>query len=329
MATKDSLGDRMKHYEGLPRTGLMTKVPVMARFDGKAFHTLTRKFEKPYDVRFQQAMWETAAELCRQIQGSRIAFVQSDEISILLLDTQTRDTQAWFDYDLQKCASVGAGIASTAFNVAIAHNIGPMTGGSGILSRPVFDARFWNVPEHELVNYFIWRQQDATRNSIQGLAQSEFSQKQLHGLSCDQLQEKLFQERGTNWNNVNVPQKRGVTIIKSKETGIHKTPEETIEYERSRWVADLEIPVFTQDRNYLLNHFGIEGLPPEPGTTPILDPDRPGVWHSNTCTKVRGTGHCNCLPHRHCDKCNRESVMIGQKFCPWGCGTYKECVNDE
>ncbi len=234
MTEKTSLGDRMKAYEGIQRTMLIPNMPVLARLDGRAFHTLTRGMKKPFDSFFQTAMLKTAEALCEEIQGCRIAYVQSDEITLLIYAVATKEkrSEAWFGLNLQKMCSVAAGIASVAC--------------SRFLCRPyaVFDARFWNVPLHEVTNNFIWRQQDATRNSIQGLAQKHFSPNQLHGKSCDELQEMLFSEHGINWNDCQIIDKRGACVRR----------------EDGEWSIDREIPIFTQDRDYIEKLLILEGM---------------------------------------------------------------------
>lgn len=236
----DSLGDRMKGYEDVSRTRLTRRSPVIVRVDGKAFHTLTRTLDKPYDEHFTRCMDEVALGLCREIQGAALAYVQSDEVSVLLVDYHTHETQAWFDNQVQKMASVAASTATVAFNLEWLRRPQGLAPGWG-----KFDARVFSVPREEVVNYFVWRQQDAVRNSIQGLAQANFSQKALHGLSCDQLQEKLFQERGINWSrDVPVRHKRGgCARYKLENVGEGML--------RGYWEADREIPTFTQDRAYV------------------------------------------------------------------------------
>jgi len=182
----------MKQYEHVTRTSLTRRMPAIIRVDGKSFHTLTASMARPFDVDFTACMWAAAVRLCEEIQGAQIAFTQSDEINVLLVDYQTLDTQAWFDAGIQKMCSVSASIATQAFGEWF-HKRFPEHRG-----RPLFDSRVFNLPREEVVNYFVWRQQDATRNSIQMVGQANFSQKQLHGLSCDLIQEKLFQEMGIN-----------------------------------------------------------------------------------------------------------------------------------
>jgi len=245
--SKDSLGDRMKGYESVPRTRLVPKMPVLLRLDGKAFHTLTRGMEKPVDMAFQRSMWMTAQHLCEEIQGCRVAYVQSDEITLLLVDYQAIQTQGWFDYEVQKMCSIAAGMASAEFSQLLGR-------------RGIFDCRAWNLPREEVVNCFIWRQQDATRNSISGLAQAHFSAKQLHGKNTSQMQDMLMLEKGINWNDCPVPQKRGVCVVKEEYEVPFSGPAGVDAYSatRTRWVIDESIPVFTQDRSYIQKHVDVD-----------------------------------------------------------------------
>jgi tRNA(His) 5'-end guanylyltransferase len=257
--TKDSLGDRMKEYESVPRTSLLPHVPVMMRLDGKAFHTFTRSLRKPYDVAFHKCMWQAAKALCEQVQGCKLAYVQSDEISLLLTDWDDLTTQPWFGYGTQKMCSIAAAICTAAFNKAMT------TEGIKTDSWALFDCRVWNVPDHEVENVFIWRQQDAIRNSIQMLAQANFSHKRLQGLDCTTLQEILKTEKNIDWSMTPTPQQRGVCLTRVLSTTTVaealgpdklvslgtkiKDPEAMVT--RATWEVDLDIPVFTSDREYI------------------------------------------------------------------------------
>lgn len=261
--SNDSLGDRMKSYEDVFRLHLPIRMPVIIRIDGKAFHSYTKHCERPVDSRLVQVMNETAIELCEQVQGCRIAYVQSDEISLLVTNYQSVDSQSWFDNNLQKMASISAGIASATFT-AKSYKIWdpnkdvvewsdhlPFSPERDI--RPAyFDSRIFVIPKEDVVNYFLWRQQDATRNSVQMLARSLYSHKECTNLNNSQLQELIFQ-KGINWNDCSTSQKRGRCIVK-KYTEKSALNPKTQQYEtalRSEWIVDNEIPIFSQDRNYI------------------------------------------------------------------------------
>lgn len=191
----DPLGDRMKRYEKVPEAYLMRRVPVIGRIDGRAFHTLTRTMEKPFDEEFIDAMGFTAMTLAKEVQGCRLAYVQSDEISLLLVDYEKLDSQSWFDSRLSKMISIAASIATEAFNGEMNLRFKKQVGA-------YFDARFFNLQKEEVCNYFLWRQRDATRNAVSAYAQANFSHKQLQGLNQLQLREKLLNEKNVDLEKV-------------------------------------------------------------------------------------------------------------------------------
>lgn len=229
---EDSLGNRMKdQYESRTRYFLPRRTYTIVRVDGKAFHTFTKavKCEKPFDIRLEAAMNTAGLALCKELQGVQLAYLQSDEISLLLTDFESIYSDAYFDGNVQKIVSVAASIATGAFNLA---------SYSWTKRLAHFDARVFTIPDPvEVENYFIWRQQDATRNSVQMLGRKYFSHKELEGLSNEKVQDKLHDELGINWNDLPPMHKRGRTILKPGA------------YEK--WTIDLAIPVFTQMRGYL------------------------------------------------------------------------------
>ncbi len=252
----DSLGDRMKGYESVPRLKLKPKTPVLARIDGKAFHTLTRGMDRPWDKNLQESMWAAAAYLCNNIQGCKVAYVQSDEISLLLTDWEKEGTQGWFNYDLEKMCSISASQTTSAFLVEMLNRFPDrnekLMSGNGL---PSFDARFWNLPAEEVTNYFIWRQQDAIRNSVQMLARTHFSHKQCDRKSCEELKEMLRNSAGVNWESSPIHCQRGACIVREsfeEEVSFEKNGERhVINAKRNRWVVDLATPLFTSERDYI------------------------------------------------------------------------------
>lgn len=195
----DSLGDRMKgQYERRAQSWLPRRTFTIVRLDGKAFHTYTRGLERPYDLRLMMDMGYTAAFLCQEVQGAVLAYTQSDEISLLLTDYASPGTQAWFDGNVQKIVSISASACTAKFNAL----------RPGKLA--MFDSRAFVIPDPvEVVNYFVWRQRDAIRNSILMLGQAHFSHKQLQGLNTNQIQELLWQEKQINWSEEVTQFKRG------------------------------------------------------------------------------------------------------------------------
>lgn len=288
-ATRDSLGDRMRGYEAVSRSRLTPKMPVMTRFDGKAFHTLTRGMEKPVDWAFVRCMHAAARALCESVQGCKLAYVQSDEITLLLVDYEDNKTQPWFDYEVQKMCSISAATASVAFARTFQLEF------PGRNAQPVFDARFWNLPLHEVSNAFLWRQQDATRNSISGLAQACFSHRDVHGKDSREMQDMLH-GKGINWNDCPTVQKRGACLVRE----VYEAPGGECcglgdAVLRSRWVVDEEIPVFTQDRQYIDRHVYVgEAAVHAIGAEPISE----GRKESSTSLIEDDGGRILCVWHR-------------------------------
>ena len=276
---KDSLGDRMKeNYENRAKTYLIRRMPVIIRLDGKAFHTFTKGLKRPYDIIFHNTMNATVKYLCENIQGCKLGYTQSDEITLLLTDYDTLTTDAWFDYNVQKICSVSASMATMAFNkffgyeyedYSVSHpeewtrTIGEEKSYAMILynklNNAMFDARCFNIPKEEVVNCFIWRQQDATRNAIQMLGQCNFSHNELQGKSCDEIQDMLMTQRNINFNDMPTEFRRGVCCIKNKTIcepyGNRMLVKDVAE---GNWAIDKEIPIFTQDRNYINDCFNME-----------------------------------------------------------------------
>ena len=281
MNKNDDLGNRMKGYENISRYYLTKKTPVIIRIDGKAFHTFTRGFKRPFDDVLIKAMQETAQYLCKNITGCKLAYTQSDEISLLLVDYERNESQPWFANNLQKMCSVSASMATMAFNKFFAEEFDKwehkaferdylgrciatisvaevelLEAYTKALNKgAMFDARVFIIPKEEVCNYFIWRQQDASRNSIQMVAQSIFSEKELNRKNTKQQQEMIFQKTGINWNNYDTVYKRGSCCIKSETTTTCASEEngkvKTWTAERPHWFIDKDIPIFTQDRNYI------------------------------------------------------------------------------
>jgi tRNA(His) 5'-end guanylyltransferase len=261
MSSKDnmSLGDRMKeYYENCYKIKLPRRMPLIIRLDGKAFHTLTRNCEKPFDKTIIKLMDETAKYLCENIQGAQLAYVQSDEISILVHNYKRLTSSAWFDNDLEKIVSVSSGIASSYFSLLYNESILAYRNHKDTLKSVVFDSRAFVLPENEVCNYFIWRQKDWERNSIQMLAQSLYSHKELQNKNCADLNEVCFQ-KGKNWNDLSTDLKRGRCVIKKevqdcltqkdlRERFGEKTKKSDIIYE---WAIDNNIPIFSENRHYI------------------------------------------------------------------------------
>ena len=277
---KDSLGDRMKSYENISRTYLPGRMPIIIRIDGKAFHTFTKGLKKPFDDILIRAMEETATALCREIEGVKVAYTQSDEISLLITNNDTWETQPWFGNNLQKMVSVAASIATWIFNKVFwrelndYNNTVPLEVADTSEEHKLleaycracdkgatFDARVFALPADEVCNYFIWRQQDAIRNSIQSMGQAHFSHKELMNKNCENIKQMLV-EKNIKWESIPVSYQRGICVVKKPtkvKTQINMKTMTYMEMTRNRWVVDDNIPLFWEDRKYiddLFNHGG-------------------------------------------------------------------------
>ena len=269
---KTTIGDRMKNnYENITRYYLTRRMPVIIRVDGRSFHTFTKGFKKPFDDILVKTMQDTMKYLCENIQGCVLGYTQSDEISLVLTDYAELTTDAWFGNNLQKMCSISASMATLAFNKAFTRNISKQskrfyteyleekdasyieTLEIAMNKGAMFDSRVFTIPKEEVCNALIWRQQDATRNSIQSVGQANFSQKELHGKSCNNIQDMLMTQKGINWNDYSTTLKRGSCCIKADDSLTEYDEVGNIcgYTERSKWVIDNEIPIFTQDRNYV------------------------------------------------------------------------------
>lgn len=273
MPIHDELGTRMKEfYESVPKIKLMRRTPVAIRIDGKAFHTFTRGFNKPFDDVLISAMQDTMKYLCENIQGCVLGYTQSDEITLILVDYKRFNSSAWFDYEVQKMCSIAASMATMAFNKFFESNVRKENDSftaewldddtdnpnyknkkleglwrvhdKALRKGAMFDARCFNIPKEEVTNLVYWRQLDATRNSIQMVGQANFSHKELQGKSCEKIKEMLITEKGISWEDFHPMYKHGSCCI--------KVTTETDGVTRSSWEIDKNIPLFVgEGREYI------------------------------------------------------------------------------
>ena len=270
MPVHDDLGTRMKEfYEQVPKTRLVRRMPVAIRIDGKAFHTFTRGFCKPFDHILIKTMQETTKYLCENIQGCVLGYTQSDEITLILVDYQKLTSSAWFDYEVQKLCSISASMATMAFNKYFAENVAneileyktsmvpqcveiqqEIKEYHDILRAAVnkgamFDARCFNIPKEEVTNLIYWRQLDATRNSIQMVGQANFNHKELQNKTCNMIQDMLHEQKGINWNDYPTVCKRGSACIYTEYANMNGS-------HNSGWIIDKEMPILKgEDRAYV------------------------------------------------------------------------------
>ena len=236
------MGDRMKRYESAAERYLVPRTPLMIRLDGKGFSKFTRGLDKPMDENMRLCMEYAAYELMRDIEGCRFAYTQSDEITLMLVDYATNETQPWFNYRANKVESIAAAICTSAFIKAAIKYMPAHLAKKGF---PKFDARAFNVPREDVCNNVLWRQQDATRNAIQSLGHSYFSHKELQGKSCNDIQAMLLTEEDENFNDQPAYYKRGFSLYKVEMLVEGRDGKEVI---RKKIIVDLDMPIVSKDR---------------------------------------------------------------------------------
>lgn len=280
MDTSD-LANRMKDYEKRNQYYLQKRTPVAIRVDGRSFHTFTKGFQRPFDKILMTAMQETAKYMCENIQGAKFAYVQSDEITIILVDYDTLETDCWFNYRTDKLCSISASMATMAFNKFFEKNINDWISKNipsfheawhnpedeklyraylnASKKGAMFDSRCFNIPKEEVTNLIYWRQLDAMRNSIQMVGQAYFSPAKLKDKTCNDIQDMLMAQCGINWNTFTIPCKRGTACIRGEEKETIKGPNVYLGEQigeriivRRKWKIDYEIPIFKgADRDYI------------------------------------------------------------------------------
>jgi tRNA(His) guanylyltransferase len=239
-----SLSDRMKAYEECYRIRLPNRVPKVIRIDGRSFSSVLSGVNKPYDIGIMSGMMDSAMTLMQDIGGTaRLAYLQSDECSILLNDNISLNCQSWFDGNLNKTVSISAASFTETFSRT-----------QSKVQGALFDSRFFVVPDNDVVNYLVWRQQDATRNSITMYASAHYSHRELDCKSGSEKQDMLM-AKGVNWNDMPTWTKRGLVLYRNEDNKI---------------VIDDEIPIFTQDREYIVSKYEIRDA-----TSPVEDISNP------------------------------------------------------
>lgn len=259
----DELGERMKsQYEHRTRIFVPRRTYTIIRLDGKAFHTYTRGLQKPFDEDLYKDMDNAIINMLPHIQGAVFAYTQSDEISVLVTDFATPTTSAWFDGNIQKMASVSSSIITAEFNklrtVRELYHVFNEHRNMKVSDLPMayFDSRVFTIPDRtEVINYFIWRNQDCARNAVSMVAQSKFSHKELQGKSTAQMQEMLFQQHDINWAKYREDLKNGRLIVKETyqlpmSPGPHPAVANATT-ERTRWVSNPSWK-FTENKEKLL-----------------------------------------------------------------------------
>ena len=235
MKTNETLGFRMKQYEVCYNVRIPRRFPMIVRLDGRAFHSWTKRTgcAKPFDEPLMLLMAQTAKFLCENIEECAFAYTQSDEISLLVRDDKSPTSTPWFDKRLQKVASLSASIATYFFNANNPFN----------RKLPAyFDSRAFILPPEEIRSYFIWRQNDATKNSLSMLAQSLYAHAELHRKKREELMD-LCMDKGMNWNDLSIPKKRGFAVYRKAQVVNGRLGPVT----RMRFTIDDQIPIFSTE----------------------------------------------------------------------------------
>jgi tRNA(His) 5'-end guanylyltransferase len=261
MGKNKSLGDRMKEYEKCYEFKVPNRSYVIIRLDGKGFSKYTKKFNKPFDDILSNVMDAATIELCKYLTPA-FAYTQSDEISLVFSTIDNIDAEMVFDGKLQKLCSISASKVTAAFNktmlrLLMSFKYTPeeimqklVTGDFPEIDA-VFDSRVFVIPDiREVANYFVWRQQDCTRNSVSMAAHALLGHSATMNKSSSEKQEMLFQEKGVNWNDYAVKYKRG-TVIKNQEVFIDGPNGEPVK--RNKWLPDYNTPIFSENSEYLYN----------------------------------------------------------------------------
>jgi tRNA(His) 5'-end guanylyltransferase len=261
MGKNTSFSDRMKEYESCYNFKVPNRSYVIIRLDGKGFSKYTKRFEKPFDDLLSNVMDAATIELCKYMTPA-FAYTQSDEISLVFSTIENIDADMVFDGKVQKLCSISASKVTAAFNKTMLRLLlsfkypkdelfEKIATGDFPEIDAVFDSRVFVIPDiREVANYFIWRQQDCTRNSVSMAAHALLGHSATMNKSSDEKQEMLFQEKGVNWNDYLPKYKRG-TIIKKQTIFVDGQNNEPVQ--RTKWLPDYNTPVFTQDREYLMS----------------------------------------------------------------------------
>lgn len=252
----DEFGNRMKEFEGFEAKRMfLPMLPVVARLDGKSFHNWTKGCERPFDYNFINLMREVTKFLVEETNAN-MGYVQSDEITLTWYSNDYK-SEIWFNGRIQKMTSVLASMCTAKFNQLVPNFLPKKSD-----KLAYFDCRVWQLPTLiEAANAFLWREQDCTKNAISMAAQSMFSHKSLQGLSGSEMQEKMFQEKGINFNDYPNFVKRG-TFIQRKTFNNKLSPEEISSlpekhearknpdfvFKRSK-VVFLDVPKFSSVKN--------------------------------------------------------------------------------
>jgi tRNA(His) guanylyltransferase len=232
-----SLTTRMKGYEDAFRYYFTKRTPLIVRLDGKSFSTWTKPLET-FDMRMSNWMQEAVKYAMAEIQGCVFAFSVSDEISLFLRDWDKLTTCAWFDNNLQKIASVSASLVTAKFNETVKDSGYRLNNGK----LATFDSRAFTLPKDEVVNYFIWRQHEGIRNSVQMLGQELFGHAAIKGMNNNEVKRKIEIEKPEqSWDKLDPIFRHGFAIRKDEDA------------------ITTSVPLFKEDRQYIEDLIYVKG----------------------------------------------------------------------
>lgn len=257
----ETLSEKMKRLEDVTNIKLERKTPVIMRLDGRAFSKYTKGLDKPFDKDLSEVFQWVAFKLKENLDNVKFIYSQSDEINILMTDWTKDTTDAWFTYRVQKMVSVAAGITTALFNSRVEKIINKYASQisdieeaqfkpveeftpvekkyfvwKGKQYKAVFDCRVFNVSMEDVVPYFIYRQKDAMRNSVQALAQSYYSHTQLDKKKQAEMKQLVLDKANVDYDKLPMLQKAGFTIYKDTS---------------DNWIVDTDIPEFMTNRDYI------------------------------------------------------------------------------
>jgi len=229
---RDAMGDPFKEQEQKYRLELPKNTAVALRYDGKSFHTFTKKLglTRPYDLDFMNAMDQATMHAMQTLGGAWFGYVQSDEISLFFTDMASEAAEMPFRGKVEKLASVGASAVSTSLYAELSKQSRWEN-----IPLPSFDGRIAAVGDVEWMHqYLTWRRMDARRNAVMMAAQCLRSHKQLHGLGVNDMFEIL---QGTEFEKLPDGFFNGRLIMRVPEEGTAVVRGKTITFTRNRLVA--------------------------------------------------------------------------------------------
>ena len=257
MEYMEKLSEKMKRLENETNYVLRKKTPVILRIDGRSFSKFTKGLDKPFDKDLSNIYQKIVSELHKEMDNVKFIYSTSDEINILMTDWTNDNTEAWYNYRLQKLSSIASSLVTVKFNKAVldlkneywsramAKDTTPEDDEYNLTKyklwrdkqfKAMFDCRAFNLEKEDVVPYFIYRQKDAIRNSISSLANAYFSHKTLEGKNQKEKLQMVKDETGIDWNELSIIQQRGFVVYKRA---------------KGDWVVDDNIPEFMIDRNYI------------------------------------------------------------------------------